>query len=178
MKVLKKLLAVFAGAAAVGAPGVAAAQPAPPPPPPPLPNVNAFTPANPQDFAAMDGNWYAFGAPGGLTCVIQRSGMYGCEGAIPGAPNGANLVSGSIGGQPGFSTTGGSVFAPAGEVEPLSPNTRLSYQTLSCGTDGTFTSCVDSNTGAGFVVDPVSSFTVGPTNPLLNRPEPRNPYAN
>ena len=126
----------------------------------------------------MDGSWYAFAAPAGLTCVIQRSGMYGCEGAIPGAPGGANLVSGGIGGQPAFSTTGRSVFGVAGPVEPLPANSRLSYQTLSCGTDGALTSCVDANSGAGFVITPTSSWTVGPTNPLLARPEGRNPYIN
>jgi hypothetical protein len=151
-------------------PGVAAAQPAPPPPPPPLPNVNAFTPANPKDFAAMDGNWYAFAAPDGVTCVIQRSGMYGCNGPIPGAPDGANLVSGSIGGLPGFSSTGAPVFAAAGSPKPLPANSRLSFQTLSCGTDGVMTSCVDANTGAGFMISPTGSYTVGVTNPLLNRP--------
>jgi hypothetical protein len=146
------------GAAVVGVPGVAAAQPSPPPPPP-LPNVNAFAPVNPKDFAAMDGTWYAFTAPGDLTCVIQRSGMYGCNGAIPAAPNGANLVSGSIGGLPGFSSAAG----------PLAPNTRLSYQTLSCGTDGVSTTCTDAQSGAGFVISPAGSFAVGVTNPLLNR---------
>ncbi|MBO0679166.1 hypothetical protein JRC04_17010 [Mycolicibacterium sp. S2-37] len=157
------------GAAVVGVmPGVAAAQPAPPPPPP-LPNVNAFAPVNPKDFAVMDGTWYGFTAPGGLTCVIQRSGMYGCNGAIPAAPDGANLVSGSIGGLPGFSSAGGPVFAMAGGTKPLPPNTRLSYRTLSCGTDGVATTCSDAQTGAGFVISPAGSYTVGVTNPLVNR---------
>lgn len=117
----------------------------------------------------MDGTWYGFAAPDGLTCVIQRSGMYGCNGPIPGAPNGANLVSGSIGGLPGFSKTPAPVFAMAGEAKPLAPNTRLSYRTLSCGTDGVATTCSDAQTGAGFVISPAGSYTVGVTNPLLSR---------
>ena len=117
----------------------------------------------------MDGTWYAFTAPGDLTCVIQRSGMYGCNGAIPAAPNGANLVSGSIGGLPGFSSAGGPVFSMVGPAKPLAPNTRLSYQTLSCGTDGVSTTCTDAQSGAGFVISPAGSFAVGVTNPLLNR---------
>ena len=87
-----------AGAAVLGMPGLAAAQPEPPPPPPP-PNVNALAPVKLSEYALMDNTWYAFSTPDGLTCVLQRSGSYGCSGPIPAAPNGANLVSG--GARPG-----------------------------------------------------------------------------
>ena len=85
-----------AGAAVVGVPGLAAAQPQPAPPPPP-PNVNALAPVKLSEYSVMDNNWYAFGTPDGLTCVLQRTGSYGCSGPIPAAPNGANLVSGGPG---------------------------------------------------------------------------------
>ncbi len=164
-----------AAVAAVGAPAVAAADP---PPPPPAPNVNAFKPVSPVDYAVMDGSWYAFSAAGGLTCVIQRTGGYGCSGPLPGAPNGANLVSGTVGATPGFANTGRDVFAVAGATKPLPANSRLSYQTLSCGTDGTMTACVDSVNQAGFVISPGGSYLVNQTNPLLDRPKGTNPYFN
>ena len=69
-----------AGAALIGVPGIASADPEPAPA---TPNVNAYTPAKPSDFAQMGGAWYAFGAPGGLTCVMDRqTGAYGCHGPI------------------------------------------------------------------------------------------------
>jgi hypothetical protein len=170
------MVAGAVGAALVGVPGVAAAQPPAPPPPPPLPNINAFPPAKPMDFAVMDGQWYAFKTPDGLTCVLQRTGGYGCSGPIPAAPNGANLVSGGPG-PAAFSNTTAPVFAAAGEAKPLPPNTRLSFQTVSCGTDGTMTSCVDSRTQTGFVLTPAGSYVVG-GNPLLDRPPGTNPFFN
>ncbi|MFS0898425.1 hypothetical protein [Mycolicibacterium litorale] len=178
--VLSRFLAGAAtvlGAAAMTAP-LAAAQP-PTPAPPPAPNVNAWPPVSPAEFTAMNGTWYAFGAPGGLTCVIQRGGAYGCSGPLPAAPEGANLVSGGIGGVPTFSNVA-APFANAVEtVKPLPANTRLSFQTVSCGTDGTMTTCVDAHNGAGFVISPTASFVLQPSNPLLLPREGRsNPYFN
>src|SRR6185503_20855776 len=112
MAVLRRVLTGVLGAAAVvGAPGIAAAEPPPvpaPQPPPPL-NVNAFAPVKLSEYAVMDNNWYAFSTPGGDTCVLQKTGSYGCSGALPGAPDGANLVSGSLGAVPGFANTNGPV---------------------------------------------------------------------
>jgi len=95
--------------------GLAGAEP-PAPGPPPAPNVNAWPPVSPAEFTAMNGTWYAFGAPGGLT--------------------------------------------------------------VSCGTDGTMTTCVDAHNGAGFVISPTASFVLQPSNPLLLPREGRNPYVN
>ncbi|TYQ03507.1 UNVERIFIED_ORG: hypothetical protein L601_006200000030 [Gordonia westfalica J30] len=161
------------GAAFVGVPGVAAAQP---PAPPPLPNVNAYTPVAPAEYSVMDNHWYAFSTPEGLTCVLQRNGGYGCSGAIPGAPEGANLVSGGPG-APAFSTTAGGLFDVVGGAKPLEPGTRLSFQTVSCGTDGTVTACVDGRTQAGFVISPAGSY-VSTSNPLVERPEGTHPFFN
>jgi hypothetical protein len=178
VSVLTRLIVLGAAAAAVvSVPGIAAAEPNDTPAPPPPPNVNAYAPAKPSDFAVFDGSAYAFTTPDGLTCMVQRSGGYGCFGAIPGAPDGANLVSGSMGGVPTFSSAGGNPFAAAG-AKPLPANTRLSYKTLSCGTDGTLTTCVDSMNQAGFVVSPGGSWIVGAVNPLVDRPEGTNPYFN
>jgi hypothetical protein len=173
------LIAVIgsAGAALIGVPGLAAAQPAPPPPPPP-PNVNALAPVKLSEYAVMDNNWYAFKTPEGLTCVLQRSGQYGCSGAIPAAPNGANLVSGSMGGVPGFANAAADVFASLGDVKPLPQGSRISYQTVSCGNDGVATSCVDSRNQSGFVISPAGSFILNVENPLLDRPEGTNPFIN
>jgi hypothetical protein len=167
-----------AASAVVSVPGIAAAEPADPPAPPPPPNVNAYAPVKPSEFAVLDNTAYAFTTPDGLTCMLQRSGGYGCSGAIPGAPEGATLVSGTIGGVPGFANVAGNPFANAGEIKPLPANSRLSFQTLSCGNDGTVTTCVDSRNQAGFVISPAGSFIVGEVNPLVDRPEGTNPYFN
>ncbi len=57
--------------------------------------MNAYAPVKPSEFAVLDNTAYAFTTPDGLTCMMQRSGGYGCSGPIPGAPEGANLVSGT-----------------------------------------------------------------------------------
>ncbi len=163
--------------AAVMTAGLGAAQP-PAPAPPPAPNVNAWPPVSPAEYTAMNGTWYAFGAPGDLTCVIQRGGAYGCSGPIPAAPDGANLVSGGIGGVPSFANAAAPFSNVVETVKPLPPNTRVSFQTVSCGTDGTMTTCVDAHNGAGFVISPTASFVLQPSNPLLLPREGRNPYFN
>ena len=171
------MLLGVAATAAVSVPGIAAAEPTEPPAPPP-PNVNAWATVKPSDYAVLSNQAYAFTTPDGLTCMIQRNGGYGCFGALPGAPEGANLVSGRIGGVPGFANAGGNPFAMAGDIKPLPGGSRLSYQTLSCGADGTVTACVDSMNQAGFVVSPGASWIVGEVNPLVDRPEGTNPYFN
>ena len=168
--------ACLAAAGVLNAAGLAAAQPPPtPPPPPPAPNVNEWAPANPQNYAVFDGAAYAFSS-NGLTCMLQRSGGYGCNGVLPGAPEGANLISGAAGGVPGFSAAPAPIYG--GPVKALPPNTRLSFGDVSCGGDGTLTACVDSRNQAGFVVSPTASWVVNETNPLLARPEGTNPYFN
>jgi hypothetical protein len=180
MAVLSRvLIGVLGAAAVVGMPAIAAADPPPDPvpQPPPPPNVNALAPVKLSDYAVMDGAWYAFSSSG-LTCALQRSGGYGCNGAIPGAPEGANLVSGSVGGVAGFSNTAGPVFGPPEAAKPLPVGSRISYQTISCGNDGTTTTCVDSRSQSGFVVSPAGSFILNETPPLLYRPEGTNPFMN
>lgn len=168
-------VACLAVAGILTMPGLAAAQPPEPPPPPPAPNINAFPPANPKEFAVLDGSAYAFSSAG-LTCILQRSGGYGCNGVLPGAPEGANLVSGSSGGVPGFASAPAPIYG--GPVNALPANTRLSFGTVSCGGDGAMTACVDSRNQSGFVVTPGASWIVNEVNPLLVRPEGTNPYFN
>lgn len=174
------LAAVFA----VSSPAVAWADPTPDPsadavPAPPLPNVNAYTPVSPVEYTVMNGNWYAFAATPDITCVLDRqNGSYGCSGPLPGAPNGANLISGGPSGPPGFSSTGRPMYAAAGTAKPLQPNTRLSFRDISCGIDGAgTTACVNSREQIGFVITPTGTFVNG-SNPLLERPEGTNPYMN
>lgn len=174
-RILIGLMSV-AGAAAIGVPGTAFADPEPAPAPV-LPNVNAYKPVSPVDYTAMGGNWYAFaGPPGGVVCVLDRqNASYGCSGALPGAPNGANLVSGGPSGEPGFSSSGASLYASAGDVKPLPPNSRLSFRDISCGVDGGgVVACVNSHDQVGFVVGPAATFTSGPS-PMLDRPKNSNP---
>ncbi|AFM15529.1 hypothetical protein Mycch_0711 [Mycolicibacterium chubuense NBB4] len=170
-------LACVAAAGVLNASGLAAAQPAPPtePPTPPAPNINAYPSANPKDYAVLGGIAYAFSS-GGLTCMLQRSGGYGCNGVLPGAPEGANLVSGASGAVPGFSTAPAPMYG--GPVNALPANTRLSFGTVSCGGDGTVTACVDSRNQSGFVVSPSATWIVNEVNPLVVRPDGTNPYFN
>ena len=169
-------LAGAVGAALIATPGAAVADPPPPPPPPPNPNV--YPPIAPADYTVLGGAWLAFGTPDGLTCIIDKGKVnYGCSGPIPGAPDGANLVSGGPGGAPAFANTAAPVFAVAGPVKPLPPNTRLSYRSVSCATDtGAVTTCMNSAYQTGFVISPAGSFIVGETPPLLDRPEGTRPY--
>lgn len=146
---------MLSGVAAVGAfglvvPGLAAAQPGP------LPNVNALPPVNPAEFAVNEGASYSFG----VTCVMdRRTGGYGCSGPLPAAPNGANMVSGYAQGSPGFAVSDRPMYGAIENPRPLPPNTRMSFQTVSCGTDGVVTSCVNTLDQSGFVLSPAGSFT-------------------
>ena len=180
MAVLNRvLISVLGAAAVVGAHGVAAADPppVPAPQPPPPPNVNALAPVKLSEYAVMDNSWYAFTSTG-LTCVLQKGNGYGCNGPIPGAPDGANLVSGSYGGVPAFANTAGPVFAAAGAAKPLPAGSRISYQTVSCGNDGATTTCVDSRSQSGFVISAAGSFILNEQPPLLYRPEGTSPFMN
>ena len=145
-----------AGAAVVGMPGIAAADP------PPLPNINAFPSARPSDYSVMDGAWYAFGALDGVTCVLDKqSGGYGCSGPIPAAPGGANVVSAGASGKPGFANAARPLYGVVEDAKALPPNTRLTFRTVSCGTDGFATTCVNSADQSGFVLSPEGSYTFG-----------------
>jgi hypothetical protein len=173
-------LATVAAAASTCA--YAWADPSPDPAPavaPALPNVNGYTPVSPVDYTVMNGNWYAFAATPDITCVLDRQNTsYGCSGPLPGAPGGANLVSGGPSGAPGFSSTSRPLYAAAGTAKPLQPNTRLSFRDISCGVDGAgTTACVNSREQIGFVITPTGTF-VADSNPLVDRPEGGNPYLN
>ncbi|HEX9177361.1 MAG TPA: hypothetical protein VF874_15200 [Mycobacterium sp.] len=128
---------------------------------PVLPNINVYPPISPAEFSVMDGTWYAFATPDGLTCVLDKGrNSYGCSGPIPAAPEGANLVSGVGGEEPGFANTAAPLFAVTGPVKPLPPQTRISYRNVSCAIDaGGATVCVNSATQHGFVLSPAGSFT-------------------
>jgi hypothetical protein len=157
--VLSRILIGFlgvAGAAAVAVPGIAAAEPAP------APNINVFPSAKPSDYAVMDGAWYAFGVLDGVTCVLDKqSGGYGCSGPIPAAPGGANLVSAGASGKPGFANAARPLYGAVDNAKALPPNTRLSFRTISCGTDGLVTACLNSADQSGFVLSPDGSYTFG-----------------
>lgn len=157
-------LVCAAGAAVIGAQGAAWADPEPAPV---LPNVNALAPVKPSEYFVLDNAWYAFAAPEGLTCILdRRTGGYGCSGPMPGAPNGANMVSGGAVGAPSFANTDRPAFAVAEGVKPLPANSRLSFREVSCGVDGGgMTSCVNSRDQTGFVISPAGSFIVGGLEP-------------
>lgn len=144
-----------AGAVVVGAPGIAAADPPPP-------NINSFPSAKPSEYAVMEGAWYAFGVLDGVTCVLDKqSGGYGCSGPIPAAPGGANLVSAGPTGKPGFASSAQPLYGVIENAKALPPNTRLSFRTISCGTDGYVTTCQNTADQSGFVLSPDGSFTFG-----------------
>lgn len=136
----------------------------------------SFTPISPVDYTAMGGNWYAFAGPAGITCVINKQSVsYGCSGALPGAPEGANLVSGGAVGPPAFSATDRSMSAQLGNVKALPPNTRLSFREISCGADGAgVVACVNSRDQVGFMIGPGGTF-IDDVMPLVARPDGANP---
>ncbi|GAA2533056.1 hypothetical protein K0O62_04850 [Mycolicibacterium diernhoferi] len=176
---MRGLLTTLAAATAMSAPAIAAAEPGPPPPPPPGPNINAWELVKPSAYAVNDGSLYAFTTPGDITCVMSRgTGGYGCSGPFPGAPNGANVVSGGQAGAPGFASAANPIYVGDKPPQPLPPNSRISFQHVSCGTDGVLTSCQNSFDQSGFVIGPGGSYVLNATNPLLDRPEGRNPYFN
>ncbi|MGV0991541.1 MAG: hypothetical protein ACOYBX_10015 [Mycobacterium sp.] len=173
------VVAAVAGVAIIfAAQGIAGADPDPAPAPPPLPNVNAYTPISPVDYTVNNGQWYAFAGPAGVICILNRAnGDYGCSGPLPGAPEGANLVSAGAVGAPTFSTTPTPLFGAVGSAKSLPPNTRLSFREVSCGVDGAgVVACVNSRDQVGFVVGPTVSFVNGDM-PLLDRPDGTNPYS-
>ena len=171
------LLTALAAAAVMSAPAIAAAEPELPPPP--GPNVDAWQLVKPSAYAVNDGSLYAFTTPGGITCAMSRgTGGYGCSGPFPGAPNGANVVSGGQAGAPGFASAANPIYVGDKPAQPLPPNSRISFQHVSCGTDGVLTTCQNSFDQSGFVIGPAGSYILNPTNPLLDRPEGRNPYFN
>jgi len=108
----------------------------------------------------------------------RTSGGYGCSGPLPGAPDGANLISAGPVGPAGFSTTSRPIFASVGEAKPLPPNTRLSFRDISCGVDSAgVAACINSNEQIGFIITPTGTF-IADSNPLVDRPEGQNPYMN
>jgi hypothetical protein len=127
---------------------------------PVLPNVNVYPSISPADFSVLSGAWYAFGTPDGLTCVIDKGrNGFGCSGAIPAAPEGANLVSAVGAEQPTFANATGPLFTAAGAVKPLPPQTRLAYRNMACAIDrGGATVCVNTSSQHGFVLSPAGSF--------------------
>ncbi|MCG5432395.1 hypothetical protein LV457_08815 [Mycobacterium sp. MYCO198283] len=173
----KASIALAAVAAAVGVAAPAGAEP--PPPPPPF-DVLALPPLSPAEYSVLDGAWSGFAGPGGITCILDRhNGAYGCSGALPGAPDNANVVSGSQAGPPGFATAAGSPFAFAGPVKPLPANTRLGFRNVNCGSDGTSLVCLNTFDQTGFVITPGGSYLLGEAGPpLLDRSEGTNPFRN
>lgn len=154
---------VAAGSALLGA-SPAAADPAPAPPA--IPNVFANMPVNPADYTVNGGKWFGFAGPAGVVCILDSlKGVYGCAGPLPGAPEGANLVSAGLAGAPVFSTTATPAYADAGVVKPLPPNTRLTFRQVSCGVDDAgVVACLNSRDQVGFVVGPTGSY-IGNNNP-------------
>lgn len=165
----------FAGALAVTmCGGMIAAQPsAADPAPPVLPDVFSYMPVNPANYTTKAGRWFAFAGPAGVVCVLDNiNGEYGCSGPLPGAPDGANLVGAGPVGVPTFATTEISKFAEAGPVNPLPPNTRLTYRQVACGVDDIgVVACVNSREQTGFVVGPTATYIVAPPPPPPPPPE-------
>jgi hypothetical protein len=112
--------------------------------------------------------------------VLSRvTGYYGCSGPMPGAPGGANTVTGGPRGEPGFASSNAPLYPMDKPPNVLPANTRLSYSTVSCGVDGGGgVVCTNSFDQTGFVAGPAGSFSFGAVNPLVDRPEGTNPYAN
>jgi hypothetical protein len=174
-RALQGAVAVAAAAAAVAAP--AWAEPTTPAPPAP-PNVLALPPASPVGFTTADGV-YAFTAPVGVTCVLSKgTRSYGCSGTLPGAPEGANVVTAGASGEPGFSHADRPLYQFETPPDELAEGTRLGMGTVSCGAIGGGVVCINTFDQTGFVVSPAGTYSFGGINPLLDRPEGTNPYMN
>lgn len=174
---------VAAGLMMAAVPVIAAADPPPSPlpaPPPPPLNLNALAPVKPSAFAMQDGEYYGFAVPGDIVCAISRkTGKYGCSGPLPAAPDGANAVTGAQQGPPTFMSDSRPLFNFDGLPNRLLPGSRISFQNVTCGTDGRITMCSNSFDGAGFVLNPAGSYVLDVNNPLLlNTGEGRNPFVN
>lgn len=74
---------------------------------------------------------------------------------------GANLVSAAPSGAPGFASSDRPLYGVVEGAKPLPPNTRLSFRTVSCGTDGVVTSCLNNADQSGFVLSPAGSYAFG-----------------
>ena len=175
----RTILVGAAAAALVGAPGVAAADPNEPPAPPPPPNVNGYAPVKPSEFAVLgDSRLRVHHA--------RRADVHGAAlradtaaaARFP-APRKARTWSAERWAACRSSpTSAANPFASAARSNRFRPTRGISFQTLSCGTDGALTTCVDSKNQAGFVIAPAGSWIVGEVNPLVDRPEGTNPYFN
>lgn len=164
MRPTTTLAVLAAGAALLSA---APAHADPEPPAPPVPAVDTFMPVNPANYTVNGGKWYAFAGPAGVVCFLDNlKGEYGCAGALPGAPGGANLVSAGPSGAPAFSTTDRPIAATAGPVNPLPPNTRLSFRNTFCGVDELGTvACLNTREQVGFVIAADSTYLKLPPPP-------------
>jgi hypothetical protein len=165
---LRRILLTTAWVAvALGGVAPAAADPVPPS----IPNPFAYPPVNPANYTVNGGRWFAFAGPPGVVCILDTiNGEYGCSGPLPGAPDGANLVSAGPNGMPVFSATETPQYAKAGAVRALPPNARLSYRQVACGVDDAgVVACLNSRDQVGFVVGPEASFVAS------NRPAPVSP---
>ena len=149
-----------------------------PEPGPAFPNVGSYLPVNPADYTVNGGKWLAFAGPEGVVCILDvLADNYGCSGPLPGAPEGANLVSAGPSGPPTFATST-APYAAAGPVRPLPPNTRLTFRSTYCGIDDTGTvACLNSREQVGFVVGPNGTYIKLPPPPPPPPPPPAPPAA-
>ncbi|MCV7192418.1 hypothetical protein [Mycolicibacterium brumae] len=174
---LSRALAGLAITAAAVSMPAASADPEPAPAPAP-PSVQGLTPVSPVPFTVADGI-YAFSAPVGVNCVVSKtSRSYGCSGTMPGAPNGANTVTGGAAGEPGFSAADRPLFHFDGTPQELGEGTRIGTGTISCGVVAGGVVCDNSFDQTGFVISSAGTYSYGAVNPLLDRPEGTNPYFN
>ncbi|MEU9806950.1 hypothetical protein [Mycobacterium sp. NPDC050853] len=117
-------------------------------PPSPYPDISRYAKVDFESYRLPpndDGFW--FSTPGGLNCGIWADGSFGCTGAIPGAPAGANQIGWFRGdGQPHFDETQQPRFTnPGGLVQRVIP--RNSYIAVNQGTgNGDTTTCAVTDT--------------------------------
>lgn len=159
-------LLVAAASVSIGVLSAPSALADPVPTPPPLPDVTTYMPMNAADYTVNSGKWYAFAGPPGVVCVIDSlSGEYGCSGALPGAPDGMNLVSAGPSGAPKFSAAT-APYAAVGVPRSLPPNRRLSFRQIFCGIDDAgVVTCLNTAEKTGFVVGPTSTYIKTPPPP-------------
>lgn len=131
----RKLFAMV-GAVAGLAISVGAALPAAADPPKnPYPDTSKYAKLDFESFRIADKPGLWFSTPSGLECGIWEDGSFGCTGAIPGAPGGANQVGWFSGDSAAhFDNTGQPRFSSGQAQRVIPANNYIELGSARCAT--------------------------------------------
>ncbi len=102
---------------------------------PEIPDLSGYSPAAVEEF--LDGGEVYFQTPGGQLCAIRPGlGMAGCDGPLPGAPEGANEIALAMDpARRGLRSTAGPLFVkPSGAAARALPaRHKITFADFECG---------------------------------------------